>query len=228
MPDLLDGRRPRVAPDDPPSRRLQGFVDEVLAGSGRAVWIEGGPGSGKTGLLAPALAQARAGGSQVAGSSAAHQPGPRLRLNPIMECLGLDPTSRDLRRVLNAVPTQLVPQQRPATRGSGGMAAERLMAMFRQLCAAGPLVVAIDDLHLGDPASIRLWGRLIEQTEHWPLLLLATARPQPDRPHTARPQPDRPDLERVRATHNTSSGSTGPQLLRLPPIKINTQLYPGI
>ena len=47
MPDLLDGLRLPVASDDPFSQ-LHGFVEETLAGTGRAVWIEGGPGSGKT------------------------------------------------------------------------------------------------------------------------------------------------------------------------------------
>jgi hypothetical protein len=201
MPDLLDGLRPPVASDGP-SSRLHGFVEETLAGTGRAVWIEGGPGSGKTDLLAEALTQARAGGGQVAGSSAAHRPGPRLRLNPIMECLGLDPASRDLRRVLNAAAVRPVPEPRLGSRVGTGAAADRLTTMFLQLAQARPLVVAIDDLDLADPASLRVWARLTEQTERLPLLLLATARPGTDRPEIARVE-----LDRIRAA--------GP-VLRLP------------
>jgi hypothetical protein len=193
MPDLLAGQRPTAGADEPPFADL---VEELLAGTGRAVWVEGGPGTGKTRLLAAVLAEARSCGIQVAGSSAAHRPGPRLRLNPIMECLGLDPTSRDLRRVLNAVSPQAVPEQRPATQATGGMAGERLMAMFRSLSAAGPLVVAIDDLHLADPASLRIWARLVTLTEQAPLLLLASARPD-------RPAAERADLAHLRSTHAT-------------------------
>jgi hypothetical protein len=52
----------------PPLRPLHGFVDDVLAGIGRAVWIEGEPGSGKTELLTWLLADADARGCRLAGA----------------------------------------------------------------------------------------------------------------------------------------------------------------
>jgi hypothetical protein len=180
MPDLLADLRPSRPADDAPARQLRRFSTDLLSGTGRAVWIEGPPGAGKTALLESALIEASAIGCRVAGSSA-DRPGPRLRLNPIMECLGLDPTSRDLRRILSAPSAQLVPEPRLGSRASGGIAAERLLGMFVQLCSSAPLVVAIDDLHRADPASIRFWGRLAEKTADLPLLLLATGQPEPGR-----------------------------------------------
>jgi hypothetical protein len=179
-PDLLDDSRPGGSGAglgfDEVARLVRGFVDDVATGRGRVVWIEGGPETGKTELLTLALAAAETWGCGRAGSNA-RQPGPRRRLNPILECLGLDPHSSDLRRALNSLPPQPVPIQRPGLPHSGGAAAERLLFMFTQLCAAAPLVVAIDDLHLADPASLRFWSRLAGQTERLPLLMLATARP---------------------------------------------------
>lgn len=176
MPDLLDGLRPRVAPDDSPSRLLRALVDGVLAGSGQAVRIEGGPGSGRTELLGRALADARARGCRTAGSRA-RPAGPRVPLHPIMECLGLDPTSPDLRRVLNAVPPQLIPRSRTEGRAGDEVLVGRLLVMFTELCRQGPLVAAIDDLHLADPASLRFWDQLADRTRRLPLLLLAGTAP---------------------------------------------------
>ena len=115
-------------------RPVHGFVDEVLAGVGRAVWIEGGPGSGKTDLLTQVLADADIRGCRLAGA--------------------------------------------PTNVGSG---TERLLARFRHLSAQAPLVVAMDDLHLAATSSIEFWGRLAIESRTMPLLLLATARPDPNR-----------------------------------------------
>jgi len=129
----LNRHRPRAVGASMPPRPVHGFVDEVLAGIGRAVWIEGGPGSGKTDLLTQILADADTRGCRLAGA--------------------------------------------PTNVGTG---ADRLLARFRHLSAEAPLVVAVDDLHLADPATIEFWGRLAVETRRLPLLLLATARPDPD------------------------------------------------
>ena len=58
---------------------------------------------------------------------------------------------------------------------------EQLLALVDDLCAASPVVLAVDDLHWADAASVRLWHRLALSVRQLPLLLLATARSVPAR-----------------------------------------------
>ncbi len=78
-------------------------------------------------------------------------------------------------------------------RGGGASAVSRLSpeglqwATFASVCGLvervaqrGPTVLVLEDLHWADPISLRLTGDLVRLTEHVPLLLLATRRPDPD------------------------------------------------
>jgi DNA-binding CsgD family transcriptional regulator/tetratricopeptide (TPR) repeat protein len=68
--------------------------------------------------------------------------------------------------------------------GSGdpvAAAAEQLVALVERLCADAPLVVAVDDLHWVDGASLALWVRLAGLTEQVPLLLIGACRSVPYR-----------------------------------------------
>lgn len=179
MQDLLNRLRPltrararaqaQVASTAAAPRPLRRLVDGVLAGTGRAVWIEGGPGSGKTELLSRVATDAGARGCRLVEFTAI---GPLPRFGPdlILARLGLDPTSDDLRRVLNS--------------------RAGLSAMFRRLSAGAPLVVAVDDLDRTDAVSVEFWGRLAVETRTLPLLLLATAQPEADRADLARVRDD--------------------------------------
>src|SRR5690349_18817434 len=57
--------------------------------------------------------------------------------------------------------------------------AEQLLALVTELCAAGPVVLVIDDLQWADPASVALWGRLTRSARQLPLLLVGMTRPAP-------------------------------------------------
>ncbi|WP_370948047.1 BTAD domain-containing putative transcriptional regulator [Amycolatopsis sp. cg5] len=150
---------------------LRGFVTEVLAGRGRPVWIEGEPGIGKSELLAAGLASAGQRGCQLAWT-AADELQQRFPLNVIMECLDVrhgsaDPAKAKLARELHAEPAH----------GDPILAAvDRLLALVDETCAAGPLVLVIDDLHWADEASVLLWQRLAAATRQLPLLLVAACR----------------------------------------------------
>ncbi|WP_410599332.1 BTAD domain-containing putative transcriptional regulator [Amycolatopsis sp. lyj-90] len=156
--------------------RLDGFVTDLLAGRGRPVWLEGEPGIGKSELLIAGLAGAAARGCQLAWT-AADELQQRFPLQVIMECLGVhhgaaDPAKAKLAGELHAEPAH----------GNWGptdpilSTVDKLLALVDETCAAGPLVLVIDDLHWADEASVLLWQRLAAATRQLPLLLVAATR----------------------------------------------------
>src|SRR5262249_29407893 len=81
---------------------LRGLVGDVLAGRGRAVWIEGEPGIGKSSLLSVVLPDAGDRGCQLAWA-VADELGRRFPLQVIMDCLDVDAASADPARAELAV-----------------------------------------------------------------------------------------------------------------------------
>jgi DNA-binding SARP family transcriptional activator/tetratricopeptide (TPR) repeat protein len=157
---------------------LRGLVREVAAGTGAAIWIEGEPGIGKTELLTRALSTADAAGCRLSWGVASeldrHVP-----LQVITRALGLDPESADPRRA--AVAAELHAASANGDEAGPALAADRVLAYLRTACATGPVVLVVDDLQWADDASVLLWERLVAVTRHLPLLLVAAARPEPNR-----------------------------------------------
>ncbi|RLK61985.1 BTAD domain-containing putative transcriptional regulator [Actinokineospora cianjurensis] len=162
---------------------LRGLVAEAAAGRGRAVWVEGEPGLGKSALLAEALADAGELGCQLAWATA----GDQAPLGVILRCLAVDVDSPDPHRADLAA--QLT--QDPAHHGWGPAdptpaAVDRLLDLVDRVCAAAPLVLVVDDLHRADPASVLVWHRLAAATRQLPLLLVAATRPAPGNAEVSR------------------------------------------
>jgi DNA-binding SARP family transcriptional activator len=134
-------------PDDVDVARLRGYLDAALAGRGRAVLVEGEPGTGKTELLAAVLTGGGEPGRHVAWTVAD-------RRRPFLRVVG---------GALGAAPDD-------ATRNG-------LLARVDALCATAPLVLVVEDLHLADDAGLVLWHQLTAATRLLPLLLVATASP---------------------------------------------------
>ncbi|WP_308358366.1 LuxR C-terminal-related transcriptional regulator [Streptomyces sp. NEAU-Y11] len=65
-------------------------------------------------------------------------------------------------------------------------AEERLLARLDALCAAGPLVLAVDDVHEADAASLAVLNLIASAAEDLPLALVVTRRPRPRREHLER------------------------------------------
>jgi DNA-binding SARP family transcriptional activator len=151
-PPACRGRAREVA-------RLRQLTDDVVAGHGRTVWIEGEPGIGKSELLTTALGDVAGRGCHVAWA-AASELGPAFPLQVITECLGAgDPAA---------------------------VTAEQVLAHVEWLCATAPLVLVVDDLQWADEASILLWNRLSAAAQRLPLLLVAASRPAARREDLAR------------------------------------------
>lgn len=167
---------------------VRGLVEDVSAGRGRALWIEGEMGIGKSTLLGAALARSQAAGLQVA-HAVADELGTRFPLRLTLDCLGVDVRSADVR----CADAARALRDRRSAAGSifaGGdptaLAVDRLVALVERICADGPLVLAMDDLQWADEDSVQLWHRLAVGTRRLPLLLIGAARPVLGRPSVTR------------------------------------------
>ncbi len=163
------GPQPAAGGREPVGRQpelgvLRGAVREVVAGRGGAVWIVGEPGIGKTELLTAALATAAVDGCRIVRATA-DELGRRVLLNGVAGALGLETTDQ-------VATTAAV--------------ADQLLDRVRRACAAGPVIVAVDDLHWADEVSLHLWDRLCVAARHLPLLLLSASRREPNGRQLAR------------------------------------------
>jgi DNA-binding SARP family transcriptional activator/tetratricopeptide (TPR) repeat protein len=168
----LPGRADEVA-------LLRGLVAAAAGGTGAAVWIEGEPGIGKTEVLTRAFSDADEAGCGlfwgVASELDRHVP-----LQVLTRALGLAATSPDPRRAVVATELHLASGNGDQDDAGPAIAAERLLAYLRAVCAGTPIVLVVDDLQWADEASVLLWDRLIAATRQMPLLLVAAARPEPN------------------------------------------------
>ncbi len=163
--------------------RLAELLDDVRAGRGRAVWIEGEAGLGKSELLAAALSGTR---PQLLWA-AADELSTRFPLQVMLECLAIDVHSPDPRRARVA---KDLAGEGPVRHGWGAAdpvlaAVDRLLSLVDELCTDAPLVMVIDDLQWADESSVLVWHRLCAATRQLPLLLVAATRPAPERAELA-------------------------------------------
>ncbi|MFC0554858.1 AAA family ATPase [Planotetraspora thailandica] len=161
---------------------LWSLADDLAAGKGRALWIEGEAGIGKSALcdaLASEVAQA---GIPVVRAVAQEllQPFP---LRPVIQALSITTSSADpLRREI----AELLSGGDDRVFDAGLAAAERTLELIDRHCAAGPMMLAFEDLHWADPPTAMLWERLAETVDQMPLLLVGSCRPYAQRPELQR------------------------------------------
>jgi predicted ATPase len=155
-----------VAGRDDELRHIAGLARDAAAGRGRLVLIEGEPGIGKTLLLRVALDGAADLFPRrlAAAAEELDRPWPFATVRACLE-----PLAASDRRVADALASI-----------RGGAAeypiTEALLALIEEWCAASPVVVAIDDLHWADPASILLLHGLGRVAGQLPLLLAGIVR----------------------------------------------------
>lgn len=141
-------------------------VAGIAAGRGRALLIEGEPGVGKSALLEASLGAVDGRVCAVL-RGRCDELGRRLPLSVMMRVLGLDERSEGQRRARAAAESTLDPV---------AAAVEQLLAVVDRLCEAGPVVLAVEDLHWADEASLLLWRRLSRMSARRPLLVVGTCR----------------------------------------------------
>ncbi|MFI5645458.1 helix-turn-helix transcriptional regulator [Kitasatospora sp. NPDC051705] len=169
---------------------LEALVTDVAAGRGSSLLVEGEPGIGKSALLAAPLAAARAAGCAVL-LGHCDELAQRLPLSAMTRLLGVHPPSADPRHA-QAAPARRCPQARSGRDRHGlatdpvTAATEQLLTRIDRLCTSRPLVLALEDLHRADEATLLLWRRLCRTAAHRPLLAIGTCRPAPSRPALVR------------------------------------------
>jgi DNA-binding SARP family transcriptional activator/tetratricopeptide (TPR) repeat protein len=161
--------------------RVHTLVAEAAQGRGGILWVEGELGIGKSALLAAALAAAERAGCQL-GHAVADELGQRFPLRLVLDALEVDTDSPDPRRGALATALQDRPGQAILAGGDPVIGAiDQVVTLVKTLCADGPLVLALDDLHWSDEASMLVWHRLAAETSRRPLLLIGATRPVPHR-----------------------------------------------
>jgi DNA-binding CsgD family transcriptional regulator len=139
--------------------------------AGRAAIITGSAGTGKSTLVAAALAVLGRAVPVIAGAARVHSPAPYDWLAAVLA--GRDPAGlpvpSDALSWLAQDPD--VPRERYAPEALLRLA----VGAVRALVGAGPAVVVVEDLHALDPASLNLIGELA--AADLPALLLITSRP---------------------------------------------------
>ncbi|MDQ3671206.1 MAG: AAA family ATPase, partial [Actinomycetota bacterium] len=160
---------------------------ERAATSGlQAVLIEGEAGIGKTRVLEAALERARGRGFRVfAGRSDEVE---RARpFGPLSEALGCTPGVEEPRRahiVRLLTWDQRAREQIELTRDPGVQfrIVDAFVDLVEEAALAGPVALALDDLHWADPSTVVTLRSLARRLTYLPLALLATLRPVPRAP----------------------------------------------
>ncbi|MBU2666107.1 tetratricopeptide repeat protein [Actinoplanes bogorensis] len=194
-PGALVGRAIEMA-------RLRETVQEVLAGRGRVVWLNGEAGIGKSRLAAEICHTAGTlGFTGYSGSCRSHQisAGYLVWRSIWRELLDIDPAlSLDDQRsalterisrydgtgqrapLVAAVIDLPMPDNDLTAQldqsGRDVLLRSTLLACLRERSARGPLVLLLEDCHWIDPASLDLLGLLADRLAELPVLLLATSR----------------------------------------------------
>jgi len=181
-------------------------VAELASGQGRVVWIEGEPGIGKSTLIESIIAEAAAVPCQIY-RAIGDELGQRFPLRALTDGFRADaaaeivallrgePGSDDSGWAGSPGPAPVNPagtvddaaamddsgDGRTGGRDAVPAAVERFQAMIDRLAAAGPVVMAFDDLQWADEASLLAWHRLGRLVHRAPLLLVSACRPVPVR-----------------------------------------------
>jgi len=174
--------QPRLVGREAAVSRLSGWVDDLAAGLGRAVLIEGEPGIGKSALLSVAANLAAARDTAVfrgAGEELARA----FPLLPLLDAFAV----RELAAPTDpADPADPARSQRAhllqALRGRHAdaaiAAAEAVLALVDHLCSQSPAVLIMDDLHWADEPTISVCQQLAQTAGQRPLLFIGAMRPE--------------------------------------------------
>lgn len=160
---------------------LSRLVESTLAGEGRAAFVVGEAGVGKTAVLERAAAAAGRSGLRVlqGGAQEREQACPFAFMS---SCLGLEESPSDARRarvadVLRGDARYGLPGAKSETAGAYAATIEAIVGLVEDLCAQGPLALFLDDLQWADSASVAVLHKLVRSVHQLPLLVVGAHRP---------------------------------------------------
>jgi class 3 adenylate cyclase/tetratricopeptide (TPR) repeat protein len=81
---------------------------------------------------------------------------------------------------------------------------EALVALFAEMADRRPLALVVEDLHWADPSTLELLGLLLDEIAAWPLMLVATFRPEFQAPWGHRANVTQLSLSRLTETQTTA------------------------
>ncbi|OLF17627.1 AfsR/SARP family transcriptional regulator [Actinophytocola xanthii] len=160
--------------------QLRTAAAELVAGTGRAVWLDGEPGIGKSELLTEGLAGLDVEDVEMCWGSG-DVLAQRFPLEVIQECLGVAPDSPDPRRARIAHSVARASAREDVFGGGTtplGLVDE-VVRLVGELCRDRPLALVVDAMQWADELSMLTWSRLVRETERLPLLLVGACRPVP-------------------------------------------------
>jgi tetratricopeptide (TPR) repeat protein len=159
-------------------RVLEDLVARLGEGRGGGVWITGEAGIGKSTLIKDGLRRAEELGCEVFVVTA-QELLPTLPLGIMLNALGVTRESTD--GVRGEVARSLYGNgSLPAgSRDLVAVAAEQVLALVDEVCAANPVVLVLDDAQWADIATLGVWQRLSRTVRQLPLLLVTACRPVP-------------------------------------------------
>ncbi|MFI1502552.1 ATP-binding protein [Streptomyces platensis] len=167
----------------PQLERIARLLERAAAGHGQALFVHGEPGIGKTALVTEAARHAGRLGMQVL-TGAAEEIERCLPFSAVSGCLGVDAASVDPRRV--RVAHILSGEGRLGAAGAPAgpswvdfATVEAFLGLVDELCAAGPVLMVLDDLHWADAASLLILRRLQRVMAQLPLMLIGAYRTVP-------------------------------------------------
>lgn len=151
--------------------RIRRLVHDAVAGTGGVVVVVGEPGSGKTRLVETATRSAVPAGVAVRVGHAVHQEVERT-LGAALDAFGLR-----LDALLGPAAAGRIVLEAGATAAVGFLLADRLLEVVEEQCARGPVLLAVEDLHWCDPATLAWLRAVAERAPTLPLAVVATTRP---------------------------------------------------
>ncbi|MGJ6965355.1 AAA family ATPase [Streptosporangium sp. G11] len=148
------------------------LLGDVASTTGNVMLVEGGPGMGKSLLLAEAASAASARGTSVA-SGRADELGRLTPLGPLLSALEESPA-----------PTAPMPMTGNAFPDRPGLLlwlAEQVRTSLERRLASGPLLVMLDDLQWADPATVMALRTMPSRLASCPVAWLLARRDAPAR-----------------------------------------------